>query len=103
VRRIRVGLVDLAAALVGIGVGVWTSLMPYPYPPCGPYQLCIGSLAQRFTIWQSALIGGAALATILGVGATLSPDFRRVNLSVARNVARWLFEDLSSPSGSVAE
>jgi hypothetical protein len=77
--------------------------MTYPYPPCGPYQLCIGFLAQRFTIWQSALIGGAALATILVVGATRSPDFRNINLGVARKVARWLFEDMSSPSGSVAE
>ena len=97
------GLVDLAAALVGIGVGMWAALLTYTYPPCGPNQLCIGFLAQRFTIWQSALIGGAVLATFVVVGATVSTDFRRVNVGVARKVARWLFEDVSSTSGSIAE
>jgi hypothetical protein len=33
----------------------------------------------------------------------VSTDFRRVNVGVARKVARWLFEDVSSTSGSIPE
>jgi len=67
-RIARVGIFDLAAAAAGMGLGIWTSLMTYTCPPCGPQEFCIMLLAQRFAAWQSALIGGATLAVILVVG-----------------------------------
>ncbi len=91
----RVGIFDLGAAAVGIALGLWASLMVYPYPPCGPTQLCLGSIAQRFATWQSALIGAAATTVILVVGAAVDTDFRRVNSRAARTMQRWLFSDLS--------
>jgi hypothetical protein len=92
----RVGIFDLAAAEAGIVIGLWTSLITYADPPCGPRQLCIGFLAQRFAVWQSALIGAAAMMVILVVGAAVNTDLRRFNLGAARSVQRWLFKDLSS-------
>lgn len=107
-RASRVGIFDLAAAEAGIVIGLWTSLITYADPPCGPRQLCIGFLAQRFAAWQSALIGAAAMIVILVVGAAVNTDLSRVNVGAARSVQRWLFKDLSSfasrgGSGSDAE
>jgi hypothetical protein len=101
-RASRVAIVDLGAAAVGIALGLWASLMVYPYPPCGPHQLCLGSIAQRFATWQSALIGAAATTAILVVGAAVDTDFRRVNFCAARTMQRWLFKDLSgsAPTGA---
>ena len=86
----------MSAAAVGIALGLWASLMVYTYPPCGPHQLCATFLAQRFAAWQSALIGAAATAAILAVGAAVDTDFRRVNFRAARTMQRWLFNDLSA-------
>jgi len=94
-RASKVGIVDLAAAGAGIVIGLWTSLITYADPPCGPRQLCLGSIAQRFASWQSALIGAAAMMVILMVGAAVDTDFRRVNFGAARTMQRWLFNDLS--------
>lgn len=91
----RVGLFDLGAAAVGIALGLWASLMVDTYPSCGPRQLCVTLLAQRFAPWQSAVIGAAATTAILVIGATVDTDFRRVNFRAARTVERWLFKDLS--------
>ncbi len=91
-----VGIFDLAAAEAGIAIGLWTSWITYP--PCGPRQLCSGLLAQRFAVWQSALIGAAAMMVIVVVGAAVNTEFRRVNLGAARIAQRWLFKDLSRTS-----
>jgi ABC-type microcin C transport system permease subunit YejB len=91
----RVAIFDLAAAAAGIALGVWTSLMTYIYPPCGPRALCLILSAQRFATWQSAVIGAATLTLILVVGGIVSSDFRHTNLRAARMVQRWLFKDLS--------
>jgi hypothetical protein len=98
----RVGMFDLSAAAAGIVIGLWASSITYGYAPCGPHQLCVGFLAQRFAVWQSALIGAAALMVILVVGATANADVRRVNVGAGRSVYRWLFKDLSS-SRSIGE
>lgn len=90
----KVGIFDLAAAEAGIVIGLWTSLLTYA--SCGPLQLCIGFLAQRFAIWQSSLIGATATMVILMVGAAANSDLRHMNMSAARSVSRWLFRDLSS-------
>lgn len=89
-----VGIFDLAAAEAGIVIGLWTSLLTYS--PCGPRQLCIGFLVQRFAVWQSSLIGAAATMVILMVGAAANSDVCRMNLAAARSVSHWLFSDLSS-------
>lgn len=94
-RAPRVGIFDLGAAAVGIGVGLWASLMVYTYPTCGPRQLCVTFLVRRFAVWQSALIGAAVTTAILVVGAAVDTDFRRVNFRAARTMQRWLFKDLS--------
>jgi hypothetical protein len=94
-RASRVGIFDLAGAAAGIVVGLWTSLITYAYAPCGPRQLCIGFLPQRFEAWQSALIGAAAMMIILVAGSAADTDLRRVNLSAGRSMQRWLFRDLS--------
>lgn len=94
-RIARVGIFDLAAAAAGMGLGIWTSLMTYTCPPCGPQEFCIMLLAQRFAAWQSALIGGATLAVILVVGGAVHSELRSVNLGAARSLQRWLFKDLS--------
>jgi hypothetical protein len=95
-RASRVGIFDVSAAAAGIVIGLWTSSITYGSPPCGPHQLCIGFLALRFEVWQSALIGAAAMMVILVAGAAANTDLRRVNLSAGRSVQRWLFKDLSS-------
>jgi hypothetical protein len=101
-RASRVGMFDLSAASGGIVIGLWASSITYGYHPCGPHQLCVGFLAQRFEVWQSALIGAAAMMLILVVGATANADLRRVNVGAGRSVHRWLFKDLSS-STSIGE
>ena len=92
----RVGIFDCVAAAAGIVFGLWTSLITYAYVPCGPRQLCLGFLPQRFAVWQSASLGAGAMMVILVVGAVVNTDFRRDNLSAARTVQRWLFKDLAS-------
>jgi ABC-type Fe3+-siderophore transport system permease subunit len=86
---------DLVAAEVGVLVGIWTSTFIYVVPPCGPHELCAAFLAQRFTFWESALVGTAAMAVILVIGAAASPELRRANVSSVRTVRDWLFNDLS--------
>jgi len=94
-RTSKVEIVDLGAAVVGIVLGLWASMMLYTYPPCGPHQLCVIVLAQHFATWQSALIGGAATAVILVAGSAVDQDIRRANLRAVRTVRQWLFSDLS--------
>jgi hypothetical protein len=95
-RASRAGIFDCVAAAAGIVFGLWTSLITYAYVPCGPRQLCLGFLPQRFAVWQSAFLGAGAMMVILVVGAVVNTDFRRDNLSAARTVQRWLFKDLAS-------
>jgi hypothetical protein len=101
-RASKVGFFDLGAAAVGIGVGLWASLMVYTYPTCGPRQLCVTVLAQRFAVWQSALIGAAVTTAILVAGAAVDTDFRHVNFRAARTMQRWLFKDLSGTASTGA-
>lgn len=98
----RVGIFDLGAAAVGVGVGLWASLMVYTYPTCGPRQLCVTFLAQRFAVWQSALIGAAITTAVLVVGAAIDKDFRNVNFRAAQTMQRWLFRDLSGTASTGA-
>jgi hypothetical protein len=93
VKFARVAMVDFAAGAFGVGLGLWVSWMSYS--PCRPHQLCVGFQVQYFAAWQASLIGGAALMVILVLGAAVSTDFRRANLSAARRVRLSLFEDLS--------
>ncbi len=86
-------MVDFAAVAFGVALGLWVSLLSYS--PCGPDQLCVGFVVKYVAAWQASLIGGAALMVILVVGAAVSTDFRRANLSAARKVRLWLFEDVS--------
>jgi hypothetical protein len=86
-------MVDFAAVAFGVGLGLWVSWVSYS--PCGPHQLCVGFQVQYFAAWQASLIGGAAPMIILLVGAAASTNFRRANLSAARRVRLWLFEDRS--------
>jgi hypothetical protein len=85
---------DLAAAGAGILIGLWASLI-VSHPPCGPVQLCDGFGWQRFTSWESAVIGAAVAAAIVALGCAGSSEVRRVNLDVARRLRGWLFTDLS--------
>ncbi|MGA7987664.1 MAG: hypothetical protein WCB51_04620 [Candidatus Dormiibacterota bacterium] len=99
-----VAIFDLAAAETGLLIGLWTSTFVLVAPSCGPGLLCIAVLA-RFPAWLSALIGAAAMALILVIGA-MNPDVRRANLNAARNVLNWLFRDLSqfvAPNGPGAD
>lgn len=89
----RVAMVDFAAVALGVGLVLWESSMSYS--PCGPHQLCIGFQRPYFAAWQASLISGAALTIILILGAAISADFRRANLTAARRVRLSLFEDLS--------
>lgn len=84
---------DLAAAEAGIAIGLLASLATYPL--CGPTELCIGGVIQRFTSWESALIGAAAAAGIVALGCLAYPGLRRANLDAARRTQSWLFRDLS--------
>ena len=101
-RASKVGIFDLGAAAVGIAVGLWASLMVYTYPACGPRELCVTFLAQRFALWQSALIGAGVTAAILVLGAAVDTDFRLVNFRAARSMQRWLFKDLSDTASTNA-
>jgi hypothetical protein len=90
------GVFDLAAAEVGILIGVWFWMLTYASLPCGPSHVCIGSLPGRFPSWMSAVIGAVAMGLILGIGAAASSDLRRANLSAGRSMRDWLFKDLSN-------
>ena len=76
--------------------------MVYTYPACGPRELCVTFLAQRFALWQSALIGAGVTAAILVLGAAVDTDFRLVNFRAARSMQRWLFKDLSDTASTNA-
>lgn len=89
----KVAVFDLAAASAGIMIGLWTSTIVYP--PCGPHQLCLGLLEQRFAVWQSACLGAAATGVIILIGAAVNSEFQRVNLDAVQRIKRWLFADLS--------
>jgi hypothetical protein len=107
-RGSRVATLDVGAAVAGVTLGLWTSMITYTYPPCGPHLLCIIFLEHRFAVWESALIGLAAAIAILVVGGAMHPSFRRENLDSARGLKHWLFKDLSSrpplgDSGSEAQ
>jgi hypothetical protein len=85
---------DLGAAGAGILIGLWASLI-VSHPPCAPGQLCDGIGWQRFTSWESGLIGAAAATAIIALGCAGSSDLRHVNLGAARRLRGWLFKDLS--------
>ena len=91
----RVAIFDLAAAEAGILIGLWTSTFVFLVPPCGPRELCIAALVQRFAGWQSALIGAVAMVLIVLMGAAANPAWRRANLDAGRSVRAWLFNDLT--------
>jgi hypothetical protein len=91
-----VGVFDLAAAEVGVLVGVWSSTFRYASLTCGPSQVCFGSPPWGFPVWLSAVIGAVATLLILAMGAAASSDLRHANLSVARALRAWLFKDLST-------
>ena len=76
--------------------------MVYTYPTCGPRQLCVTFLAQRFAVWQSALLGAAVTTAILVLAAAVDTDFRLVNFHAARSMQRWLFKDLSGTASTSA-
>jgi hypothetical protein len=88
----------LVAAEAGILIGLLASLMVIPF--CGPSQLCLGGGLQRFTFWESALIGAVAAAGIVALGCAANSDLRRVNLDAARRAQRWLFNDLSNSAST---
>jgi len=85
---------DLGAAGAGVLIGLWASLI-VSHTPCAPVQLCNGFGWQRFTTWESGLIGAAASAAIIALGCAGSSDLRRANLDAARRLQGWLFTDLS--------
>jgi hypothetical protein len=97
-RGSRAATLDAGAALAGVTLGLWASMITYTYPPCGPHLLCIIFLAHRFAAWQSALVGLGATIAILVVGGAMHPNFRRENVDSARMLKHWLFRDLSSTS-----
>jgi hypothetical protein len=86
---------DLAAASAGILIGLWAALsVVVAY--CAPGHLGCDPLGiQRYTAWESALIGAVAAAAIIALGCAGSTELRRVNLDGARRARRWLFSDLS--------
>ena len=90
----KVAVADLAAAAAGILIGLWTSTIVYQ--PCGPPQLCLGFVEQRFAVWQSACLGAAVTAVIVLIGAAVNEGFQRGNLDAVRRIKRWLFADLSN-------
>ncbi len=73
-----------------------------PTQRVGPRQLCVTFLAQRFAVWQSALIGAAVTTAVLVVGAAVDTDLRHVNFRAARSMQRWLFKDLSGTASTSA-
>jgi hypothetical protein len=86
---------DLAAAVAGIVIGLW-AWTSVTYVQCGPRQQICGPFAlERFTSWESALIGAVAAAAIVGLGCAASSDLLRMNLATVRRLRRWLFSDLS--------